>query len=81
LAARVDIADITHVIHFDLPADADTYVHRAGRTVGWGGKAKSYRSLHPIRIRFETTPTNSTLNPSVLDGVSKGEKKDKVMEE
>jgi ATP-dependent RNA helicase RhlE len=52
LAARVDIADITHVIHFDLPADADTYVHRAGRTVGWGGKAKSYRSLHPIKNSF-----------------------------
>jgi len=33
LAARgLDIADVTHVIHFDLPADADTYVHRAGRT-------------------------------------------------
>jgi superfamily II DNA/RNA helicase len=33
LAARgLDIANVTHVIHFDLPPDADTYVHRAGRT-------------------------------------------------
>jgi len=33
LGARgLDIEDITHVIHFDLPPDADTYVHRAGRT-------------------------------------------------
>lgn len=32
LAARgLDIADVTHIIHFDLPPDADTYVHRAGR--------------------------------------------------
>jgi len=33
LGARgLDIDDVTHVIHFDLPPDADTYVHRAGRT-------------------------------------------------
>ena len=33
LGARgLDIADISHVINFDLPANADTYAHRAGRT-------------------------------------------------
>jgi superfamily II DNA/RNA helicase len=33
LAARgLDIADTTHVIHFDLPETADVYVHRSGRT-------------------------------------------------
>lgn len=33
LASRgLDIANITHVIHFDLPPDVDTYVHRAGRS-------------------------------------------------
>lgn len=33
LAARgLDVADVTHVIQFDLAPDADTYVHRAGRT-------------------------------------------------
>ncbi|KAL7568988.1 hypothetical protein ACA910_021279 [Epithemia clementina (nom. ined.)] len=33
LGARgLDIDDISHVIHFDLPANADTYAHRAGRT-------------------------------------------------
>ena len=37
LAARgLDIADITMVVHFDLPPDADTYVHRAGRTGRFG---------------------------------------------
>ena len=37
MAARgLDIADVTHVIHFDLPSDADTYVHRAGRTGRFG---------------------------------------------
>ena len=45
LAARgLDILDITHVIHFDLPPDADTYVHRAGRSGRFG------RSGHVVSI-------------------------------
>ncbi len=33
VAARgIDVADITHVINFDAPADRDAYVHRVGRT-------------------------------------------------
>eukprot|EP00977_Amphora_coffeiformis_P018027 scaffold6091_cov164-Amphora_coffeaeformis.AAC.11 len=37
MAARgLDIADVSHVIHYDLPPDADTYVHRAGRTGRFG---------------------------------------------
>ncbi len=33
VAARgIDVADVTHVINFDLPEDEDTFVHRVGRT-------------------------------------------------
>jgi superfamily II DNA/RNA helicase len=33
VAARgIDVDRISHVIHFDPPADSDTYVHRLGRT-------------------------------------------------
>jgi hypothetical protein len=33
LAARgLDIVDITHIIHMDLPDNVDGYVHRSGRT-------------------------------------------------
>jgi superfamily II DNA/RNA helicase len=33
VAARgIDVAGVTHVINFDVPADRDTYVHRVGRT-------------------------------------------------
>lgn len=45
LAARgLDVAGVTHVIHFDLPPDADTYVHRAGRTgrLGRSGQVLSF---------------------------------------
>ncbi len=39
LAARgLDIAEITHVINYDLPHEADTYVHRGGRAGRLGRK-------------------------------------------
>ncbi|HEY9164184.1 MAG TPA: DEAD/DEAH box helicase, partial [Magnetovibrio sp.] len=45
IAARgIDIDGITHVINFDLPNDAENYVHRIGRTAraGESGKAVSF---------------------------------------
>jgi ATP-dependent RNA helicase DeaD/ATP-dependent RNA helicase RhlE len=33
VAARgIDVADIAHVVNFDVPGDRDSYVHRVGRT-------------------------------------------------
>ncbi len=43
VAARgLDIADVTSVVHFDPPIDAETYVHRSGRTGRAGQKGRSY---------------------------------------
>jgi ATP-dependent RNA helicase DeaD len=45
VAARgIDIDNITHVINYDLPQDAESYVHRTGRTgrAGKAGKAISF---------------------------------------
>jgi len=45
VAARgLDVDDITHVINYDLPIEAETYVHRIGRTAraGAGGSAISF---------------------------------------
>jgi len=37
VAARgIDVRDITHVIHFDLPGDSESYTHRSGRTARAG---------------------------------------------
>ena len=40
----IDIGDITHVINYDAPMEADDYVHRIGRTAraGRGGHAISF---------------------------------------
>lgn len=45
VAARgLDVDDITHVINYDLPVEAETYVHRIGRTAraGANGNAISF---------------------------------------
>lgn len=45
VAARgIDVAEISQVINFDLPEDADTYTHRVGRTgrAGASGEAVSF---------------------------------------
>ena len=45
VAARgLDVDDITHVINYDLPVEAETYVHRIGRTARAGavGSAISF---------------------------------------
>ncbi len=37
VAARgIDVAEVTHVIHYDVPEDQDTFVHRSGRTARAG---------------------------------------------
>eukprot|EP00536_Pseudo-nitzschia_multiseries_P018349 jgi/Psemu1/228634/e_gw1.2412.12.1 len=41
LAARgLDLQGVTHVLHFDLPPDADTYLHRSGRAGRLGKKGQ-----------------------------------------
>ncbi|MCT8864748.1 ATP-dependent RNA helicase SrmB [Shewanella xiamenensis] len=53
VAARgIDIDDITHVINFDMPRSADTYIHRIGRTgrAGAKGTAISLAEAHDMRI-------------------------------
>ena len=47
IAARgLDVTDVSHVINYDLPLEAETYVHRIGRTAraGADGSAVSFCS-------------------------------------
>ena len=51
VARGIDISDVTHVINFDLPDEAEKYMHRIGRT----GRAKK----KGIAITFVTEKENS----------------------
>jgi ATP-dependent RNA helicase DeaD len=68
----IDVNDLELVVNYDLPADAEDYVHRIGRTgrAGRGGKAltlASGRSIHTLRAieRFTNTTIRRERLPSV----------------
>jgi len=47
VAARgLDVSDLTHIINFDLPDDAEIYVHRSGRTGRAGKSGTSIAIVH-----------------------------------
>ncbi|TVQ33864.1 MAG: DEAD/DEAH box helicase [Phycisphaeraceae bacterium] len=52
IASRgIDVDEITHVVNFDMPVDAETYVHRVGRTAraGASGVAISFCDRDEIK--------------------------------
>ena len=76
LAARgIDVNGVTHVINYELPADAESYVHRIGRTARAGasgialsfcdsserGQLKSIERLTNQRIAVVSTPANEDM--------------------
>jgi ATP-dependent RNA helicase RhlE len=86
LASRgIDVDDVTHVINFDLPMEAESYVHRIGRTAraGAGGIAISFcdpaerKYLRDIE-RLLKRPIDTAENPlgAANDG-GQGERRDR----
>jgi ATP-dependent RNA helicase RhlE len=79
LASRgIDVQGVTHVINFELPADAESYVHRIGRTARAGasgiaisfcdgserGQLKGIERLTNQRIPVVPTPANEDMPPA-----------------
>jgi ATP-dependent RNA helicase RhlE len=79
LASRgIDVNGVTHVINFELPADAESYVHRIGRTARAGasgialsfcdgserGQLRSIEKLTNQRIAVVPTPSNEDMPPA-----------------
>jgi len=83
VAARgIDVIDLTHVINYSLPNDAEMYVHRIGRT-GRAGKEgtaitfitpSEYRRLMFIQ-RFAKTDIRKSKVPAVEDIINAKKKK------
>ena len=43
LASRgIDVADISHIINYDIPEDPEVYIHRVGRTARMGAAGKAF---------------------------------------
>ncbi|MBS0539477.1 MAG: DEAD/DEAH box helicase [Proteobacteria bacterium] len=76
LASRgIDVNGVTHVINFELPADAESYVHRIGRTARAGasgvavsfcdgserGQLRSIERLTNQRLTVIPTPSNEDM--------------------
>ena len=47
----IDISGITHVINYDIPMEADDYVHRIGRTARAGGTGHAITFVTPKDLR------------------------------
>lgn len=62
LASRgIDVADISHIINYDIPDDPEAYVHRIGRTARMGAKGKAFTIVTPQQ-GDELTKVESLIN-------------------
>ena len=53
-AARgLDIHELSHVIHYDIPIDTETFIHRSGRTAHQGDEGISISLLTPEDMKSE----------------------------
>jgi ATP-dependent RNA helicase RhlE len=70
IAARgLDIQELSHVINYNLPEVAETYVHRIGRTgrAGLGGKAISFCDFEEIQLLHDIEKLIGKRLPEVKD--------------
>jgi superfamily II DNA/RNA helicase len=73
VAARgIDVPDISHVVNFDLPKQAEDYVHRIGRT-GRAGRSGVAISLvnHAEAFNWRRIEnfTNNRVEPAIIEGL------------
>jgi ATP-dependent RNA helicase DeaD len=67
----IDVNDISHVINFDVPDDAENYVHRIGRTGRMGKDGLAYMFVCPDQgepLTAIENLINKTIPPLPLEG-------------
>ena len=72
LASRgIDVADISHIINYDVPEDPEAYVHRVGRTARMGAAGKAFtfvtREQGPELTKIESL-INMVIPQAQLEG-------------
>lgn len=74
VAARgLDIPDVSHVFNFDVPQNAEDYVHRIGRTGRAGRSGKAMMIATPADAKYVTaieSLTKSKIEITELEGLS-----------
>jgi ATP-dependent RNA helicase DeaD len=87
VAARgIDIIDLTHVINYNMPQDADSYIHRIGRTgrAGKQGTAITFISHDEYRkLNYVQKATKSNIRKEILPAAEDivAVKKEKIKDE
>lgn len=72
LASRgIDVADISHIINYDLPDDPEVYVHRVGRTARMGAQGKAYTFVSRGQ-GAELTKVENLINMVIQQGTLEG---------
>jgi ATP-dependent RNA helicase RhlE len=69
VAARgIDVADVTHVINYEVPTEAESYVHRVGRTARAGAEGIALSFCDPSERAYLRNIERLTKRPiSVID--------------
>ena len=71
-AIGLDISDVSHIIHYDLPMDKETFIHRSGRSAHQGDNGTTIlmgKDEQQIRA-FTTESTPLTLDESYICDLS-----------
>src|SRR5260370_20082884 len=62
----IDVMGISHIFNYDLPADAENYVHRIGRTGRMGKDGAAYAFVTPEEGK-ELTRIEDFINKMILE--------------
>lgn len=72
LASRgIDVADISHIVNFDIPEDPEVYIHRVGRTARMGAKGKAF-TLVTSEQGEELTKVEALINMIIPQALIEG---------
>jgi ATP-dependent RNA helicase RhlE len=82
IAARgIDVEDVAFVINYDIPATADDYVHRIGRTARAGRKGTAITFVSPaeeVSLKDIEHTTGQSISRARLENFSDGRPQDAV---